>query len=138
LRHLSWIVTLPIALVAILFAVSNRGGVTLSLWPLPFTLDAPLYLAALLALLAGFLAGGFVVWNSQRRHRRRARRESNRVLVLEREVKEAQARAAATEKRLAELSRPVSGPPAASTAAPAGAKLPVAPGSPAAPAPTVH
>ncbi len=128
MRYLSWIVTLPIALVAVLFAVSNRDGVTLSLWPLPFTLDAPLYLAALLALLAGFLAGGFVVWNSQRRHRRRARRESNRVLFLEREVKEAHARAAAAEKRLAELSRPVSGP----VGAPG---LPVAAG---ASVPTVH
>lgn len=130
MRYLSWIVTLPIALVAVLFAISNRDGVTLSLWPLPFTLDAPLYLAALLALLAGFLAGGFVVWNAQRRHRRRARRESNRVLFLEREVKEAQARAAAAEKRLAELSRPVSGPGA-------GTSLPV-PAGPTASAPTVH
>ncbi|PWC30984.1 LapA family protein [Azospirillum sp. TSO35-2] len=110
MRHLSWIVTLPVALVAILFAISNRGVVTLSLWPLPFTLDAPVYLATLAALVLGFVAGGFVVWNSQRRHRSRARRESRRVLVLERELKEAQARAAAAEKRLAEATRPASGP----------------------------
>lgn len=126
MRYLSWIVTLPIALVAVLFAVSNRDVVTWALWPLPFTLEAPLYLATLVALLAGFLAGGFVVWNAQRRHRRRARREADRVLFLEREVKEAQARAAAAEKRLAELSRPVSG-----------ATLPV-PAAPAASVPTVH
>lgn len=137
MRYLSWIVTLPIALAAVLFAISNRGGVTLSLWPLPFTLDAPLYLAALLALLAGFMAGGFVVWNSQRRHRRRARRESNRVLFLEREVKEAQARATAAEKRLAELSRPVSGPVTGPAAGAGG--LPVATtGSSAVSVPTVH
>ncbi|AWK86290.1 lipopolysaccharide assembly protein LapA domain-containing protein [Azospirillum thermophilum] len=110
MRYLTWIITVPVALVAVLFAISNRDMVTLSLWPLPFTLDAPLYLAALLALAVGFLAGGFVTWNSQRRHRRRARREGDRVVFLEREVKEAQARAAAAEKRLAELSRPVSGP----------------------------
>ena len=110
MRHISWIVTIPVALVAILFAISNRGIVTLSLWPLPFTLATPVYLATLVALVLGFLAGGFIVWNSQRRHRRRARRESNRVLYLERELKEAQARAAAAEKRLAESTRPVSGP----------------------------
>lgn len=109
MRYLTWIVTVPVALVAILFAISNRATVTLSLWPLPFTLEAPLYLAALLALVVGFLAGGFVVWNSQRRHRRRARRSGDRVVFLEREVKEAQARAYAAEKRIAELSRPVSG-----------------------------
>lgn len=128
MRYLTWIVTAPVALVAILFAISNRGAVTLSLWPLPFTLEAPVYLATLLALVVGFLAGGFVVWNSQRRHRRRARRSRDRVTFLEREVKEAQARAYAAEKRLAELSRPVSGP-----------GLPVAAGSSGtAAAPTVH
>lgn len=131
MRHLSWIVTIPVALAAVLFAVSNRDVVTLSLWPLPFTLAAPVYLATLVALLLGFLAGGFVVWNSQRRHRRRARRESNRVLFLEREVKEAQARAAAAEKRLAETTRPVSGP----VGTPAGG-LPVPAAGPS--APTVH
>ncbi|MFP5515965.1 MAG: lipopolysaccharide assembly protein LapA domain-containing protein [Alphaproteobacteria bacterium] len=131
MRHISWIVTLPVALVAILFAISNRGIVTLSLWPLPFTLDTPVYLAALAALVLGFLAGGFIVWNSQRRHRRRARRESNRVLYLERELKEAQARAAAAEKRLAESTRPVSGPLPGSSG---GLPVPAAENS----APTVH
>ena len=131
MRHISWIVTLPVALVAILFAISNRGIVTLSLWPLPFTLDTPVYLAALVALLLGFLAGGFIVWNSQRRHRRRARRESNRVLYLERELKEAQARAAAAEKRLAESTLPFSGPLPGSSG---GLPVPAAENS----APTVH
>ncbi|MBP2299938.1 lipopolysaccharide assembly protein LapA domain-containing protein [Azospirillum picis] len=135
MRHLSWIITIPVALVAILFAISNRGIVTLSLWPLPFTLEAPVYIATLVALLLGFLAGGFIVWNSQRRHRRRARREGNRVLYLERELKEAQARAAAAEKRLAETTRPLSGPAAGTLPGPSGT-LPV----PAAEtqAPTVH
>ncbi|CAO3350817.1 LapA family protein [Azospirillum sp. A26] len=133
MRHLSWIVTIPVALVAILFAISNRGIVTLSLWPLPFTLETPVYLATLIALVVGFVAGGFIVWNSQRRHRRRARREGNRVLYLERELKEAQARAAAAEKRLAESTRPVSGPVSGTLP---GSTLPVAAtqGS----APTVH
>lgn len=132
MRHLSWIVTIPVALVAILFAISNRGIVTLSLWPLPFTLETPVYLATLIALVVGFLAGGFIVWNSQRRHRRRARRESNRVLYLERELKEAQARAAAAEKRLAESTRPVSGP--AGTLPGSALPVPTAQGT----APTVH
>ncbi len=126
MRFLIWIITVPIALVAVLFAISNRGIVTLSLWPLPFTLDAPLYLATLIALLVGFLAGGFVAWNAQRRHRRRARREGDRVAYLERELKETQARAAAAEKRLAEQSRPVSGPVLPAVVAPAST------------APTVH
>nr|WP_211112232.1 LapA family protein [Azospirillum soli] len=123
---MTWIITLPIALVAVLFAISNRDLVTLSLWPLPFTLEAPIYLATLLALLVGFVAGGFITWNAQRRHRRRARRGAERVFYLERELKETQARAAAAEKRLAEQNRPVSGPALPAVTAPATA------------APTVH
>lgn len=131
MRFIALIITVPIAIAAVLFAISNRGVVTLSLWPLPFTLDAPVYLATLVALAVGFLAGGIVAWNAQRRHRRRARRASDRVSYLERELKETQARAAAAEKRLAEQNRPVSG---AGLPAIAGQ----APTSQAATAPTVH
>ncbi len=119
MRHLSWIITLPIAVVAVLFAVSNRMEVTLALWPLPFTLDAPVYLAALVALVVGFVAGGFIAWVGQGRNRRRARVESDRARRLEGELKQAEKRAAAAEKRVAEMTRPVSGgAPRASTTMP--------------------
>lgn len=119
MRHLSWIVTLPIALFAVLFAISNREAVVFALWPTPFTLEAPAYLATLLALLAGFVAGGFVAWANQHRNRVRARRAEDRVFRLERILQEAQTRAAAAEKRVAELSQPVSGQPRAALPAPA-------------------
>lgn len=45
-----------------LFAASNPQMATLALWPLPFTLDAPLYLAAFAPFLTGALIGGLVVW----------------------------------------------------------------------------
>ncbi|WP_207460191.1 lipopolysaccharide assembly protein LapA domain-containing protein [Azospirillum sp. SYSU D00513] len=137
MRFLTWIITLPIMLVAVLFAVSNRETVTFALWPLPFTLEAPIYLATLLALALGFIAGGFVAWNSQRGYRRRSRWQSNRIGYLERDLKEAQAHAAAAEKRLAEMNRPVSGPATAIAAAPAGSALPPPAGATAA-QPTVH
>lgn len=111
MRYLTWIITLPIALAAVLFAVSNREAVTLSLWPLPFTVEAPVYLATLIALLVGFVAGGVITWIGQSRHRRRARAQGDRAYTLERELKETQARAAAAEKRIAELTRPVAGQP---------------------------
>ncbi|HYH17203.1 MAG TPA: LapA family protein [Azospirillum sp.] len=111
MRYLTWIITLPIALAAVLFAISNREAVTLSLWPLPFTVEAPVYLATLIALLVGFIAGGVITWMGQGRHRRRARAQSDRAYTLERELKETQARAAAAEKRIAELTRPAAGQP---------------------------
>jgi len=110
-RYISWIITLPIALFAVLFAISNRDPVTFALWPTPFTLEAPIYLATLLALVVGFVAGGVIAWAAQHRNRTRARRAEDRVFYLEREVQEAQTRAAAAEKRVAELTRPVSGQP---------------------------
>ena len=130
MRFFSWIITLPIALFAVLFAISNRDTVTFSLWPTPFTLEAPIYLATLLALVVGFVAGGFIAWAAQHRNRARARRAEDRVFYLERELQETQTRAAAAEKRVAELSQPVSGQPRAA--------LPAAIGSSAAQAPTVH
>lgn len=46
-----------LALVVISFAVSNRNTVTLSLLPLPWQAEMPLYLFGLLTLLIGFLWG---------------------------------------------------------------------------------
>lgn len=130
MRYISWIITLPIALFAVLFAISNRDPVTFALWPTPFTLQAPIYLATLLALVVGFVAGGFIAWANQHRNRSRARRAEDRVFYLERELQESQTRAAAAEKRVAELTRPVSGQPRAA--------LPAAVGGTAPQAPTVH
>src|SRR5262249_51442902 len=60
--YIAWIVTVPFALLLLSFAISNREAVTLGLWPLPFRIDAPLYLVALLPLLLGVLIGGLVLW----------------------------------------------------------------------------
>lgn len=110
-RYLSWIITLPLALFAVLFAISNRELVTLGLWPLPFTMEAPLYLASLLALVIGFLGGGIIAWFAQRHVRKLVRRQSTRIKFLEAELRDVEERAATAEKRLAEMARPVSGMP---------------------------
>ncbi len=85
MRYIRWIVTVPLGLVVILFAVSNRETVRLELDPLPFTVSSPLYLLVLVVALAGFVSGGLVAWISGRRWRRRARREAHRAQLLERE-----------------------------------------------------
>lgn len=136
MRFVSWLIGLPLAVVAVLFAVSNKGPATFALWPLPFTLDAPLYLATLIALALGFAAGGFIAWCGQGGARRRARRMSDKAYVLERSLSEAQARAAAAEKALAEKKAPVSGE-AKTIAVPPAAALPGA-AKPALAGPSVH
>jgi uncharacterized integral membrane protein len=81
-----WIVVVPVAVVVALFAVSNREAVTLGLWPLPFELDLPLYLAILSALLIGFISGAAAVWIAGRRRRRENRRRGHRIAALETEL----------------------------------------------------
>ena len=51
------IVGIPVAVALGIFAVSNRDAVRLDLWPLPFGLEAPVYLLALIPLAIGFLIG---------------------------------------------------------------------------------
>lgn len=92
MKLVHWLVTLPLALVLVVFAVSNRAGVTLTLWPFPLSLEAPVYLVVLLALLIGFLVGELVAWINSRRWRREAKLRARRIDALERELaaKEAQ------------------------------------------------
>ncbi|WP_029009140.1 LapA family protein [Azospirillum halopraeferens] len=131
MRYLTWIVTIPIAVVAVLFAISNRDTVVFTLWPTPFSLEAPLYLATLVALVVGFLAGGLIAWVNQGGNRRRARVQTDRVQQLERDLRDTRARLAAAEKRVAEMTTPVSGQPRTTGTMPVPAEAAPA-------APTVH
>lgn len=92
MHRIAWIVTIPIALVAISFAVSNREAVTIALWPLPGVINAPLYLVVLLPLVAGFLAGGLIAWVASARTRRALRRQTTRIDQIEAEILTAKGR----------------------------------------------
>jgi uncharacterized integral membrane protein len=107
-RILSWIITIPVALVAISFALSNRQEVTLGLWPLPFELTVPLYIVCLLGLVLGFVAGGLIAWASQGRNRSRSRRETRRAERLEQELSAERAARAEADRRMVEAARRVS------------------------------
>ena len=75
-----------VLLVVIPFAVSNRDGVTVDLWPLPVVLPTPLFVIVLGAVFFGFIAGGLVAWLNAGRTRRRARLESRRAAGLEKSL----------------------------------------------------
>jgi uncharacterized integral membrane protein len=81
-----WVVTAPLALIFVIFAVANRDVVSLSFWPLPIELRAPVWTVVLLTLLAGFFIGEFVAWINGRRWRRQARDKARRIEALEREL----------------------------------------------------
>jgi uncharacterized integral membrane protein len=96
MRLVYWLITALLALILVMFAVSNRGAVVVTFWPLPATLEAPLYLVLLLALLAGFLLGEFVAWINAGRTRRALRERNRRIEALERAAAQAQLPQAST------------------------------------------
>ena len=93
MRLLNWLVFSLIAILLVIFAVSNLARVTVVFWPLPVSLEAPLYLVVLLGVLTGFLAGELVAWINGARVRRAARERARRIESLERDL-------AAVQKRL--------------------------------------
>ena len=103
MRILSLLVTVPVGLFVLSFALTNREAVTLGLWPLPFTLDPPVWALGLGALALGVLLGGFVGWVAGHRGRARRRRAERRTAELGEALAAAEARAAAAEKRVAAL-----------------------------------
>lgn len=90
MKLVHWLVTAPVALVLIVFAVSNLARVGVSFWPF-VDVEMPLYLLVLGALALGFIAGELVAWMNGGRWRREARRRQRRIESLERELAATQA-----------------------------------------------
>lgn len=84
----SWLVTLPLGVLLVLFAVSNTTEVRLALWPFDQTVDLPLSVAVLGVSAIAFLFGAIVVWTASLPVRMRARRLHNTAEALRAEVDE--------------------------------------------------
>jgi uncharacterized integral membrane protein len=85
-RYLKLLFLLPIAVVIVALAVSNRTAVRLVYWPEQLGgelgLTLPLFAALMLALMAGVIIGGLATWLTQGSHRRaerQYRREAERL-----------------------------------------------------------
>lgn len=89
------LIAAPFLLLLVVFALSNRVGVTLGLWPTDVHLVAPLSLALFAAAAIGLLLGAALVWVNELRQRRRARRAEAAVRRLEAEVQALKSRLAA-------------------------------------------
>ena len=94
MKLLFWTLVALMAALLALFAASNRAAVAFALWPLPFVVSAPLYLAVLGALLIGLVAGALFAWIGGRHRRRELRRRGRRIAALERELAATQAQLA--------------------------------------------
>ena len=67
------LITLPFLLLAILFAISNRATVEITIWPLPYAVTLPLFVTILAMLFIGFLIGAGFMWVEVLRARRQIR-----------------------------------------------------------------
>ncbi len=85
MKYALWILSLPLTIVAVVFALTNQQLALINLWPLGITWDGPVYLIVFLAFLVGFILGGLVAWVSAGKTRSRARHARNQARRLERE-----------------------------------------------------
>ncbi|WP_165361370.1 lipopolysaccharide assembly protein LapA domain-containing protein [Lichenibacterium ramalinae] len=102
-RAVGLVLLVPIAILAIAFAVANRQVIAISFDPFSsgepvFVLAAPLFLLVFLLLAAGVVIGGVASWLGQARYRTAARRFGA-------EAREAQAENARLRTELDILSR---------------------------------
>jgi uncharacterized integral membrane protein len=71
------IILVPLALLAIAFAMGNHNPVSVSFDPIAHTPDLrfepPLFMVVFAALILGVLLGGIATWFGQSRHRRAER-----------------------------------------------------------------
>ena len=83
MRTLNTVLAVVFAALVILFAVSNRTEVDITLWPFPFQATMGVYAVVLLAVLIGFLCGMIATWLMHGAHRRERKRLRGRVKDLE-------------------------------------------------------
>lgn len=83
---LSWLIMAPAFIAVVVFALNNKTAVILDLWPFGLTVELPVYLAFLLALVLGVLLGGFAAWLGQARSRSALRDQVYQGEVARREL----------------------------------------------------
>jgi uncharacterized integral membrane protein len=67
MKRLWWLITAPLALIVIAFAIANRRAVVLSIDPFSLNhpalaFDAPLWVLLFVAFFVGLLVGGAATW----------------------------------------------------------------------------
>ena len=95
-RILSFLILVPLAILLVIFCVSNRGPVTVSLDPLgtmpQFTYSMPLFILMIGAVMVGLILGGTGTWLTQAHYRRKAWKRRNEIERLKRDADDARER----------------------------------------------
>jgi uncharacterized integral membrane protein len=79
LRFLKLLIIAPVAILFLMFAFANRHVVDISFDPFDsgdvpaFSIQAPMFVVLILAVMLGVVCGGVATWLGQGKHRRAAR-----------------------------------------------------------------
>jgi hypothetical protein len=95
LRALYWILAGALAALAGLFALNNRGDLTVDLWPVGPELQMPVFVALVGALYLGFALGAVVAWFASARGRKRLRAAERKAAELDADLQALKAKHAA-------------------------------------------
>lgn len=108
MRFINTLIAAVVAVLVVLFAVSNRGVVIVELWPFPISVEAGLYAVILFAVALGFVAGLIGAWMGGRQTRKELRAGRKRMRDLEQSLTRAKddAAAARAKAELASASKP--------------------------------
>jgi hypothetical protein len=96
-KILCWLIGLPVLAGAVLFALANRGALTLSFWPSQYAVTLPAFAIVFAAVLAGVAVGGFAAWLAFGRKRALLRERAREVRRLEGEIEDLKRRLSAAE-----------------------------------------
>jgi uncharacterized integral membrane protein len=96
-----WFIFLPLAILVVLFMLSNPQSIELRLWPFDLAWTASAAIAVLSIAAMAFLLGALIAWAAALPARRRGRAAERRVMELEANLKTlSAAREAADQKAL--------------------------------------
>lgn len=84
--YVTLIITIPLTIFAVLFAISNGDDITLGLWPFDAKYTTPTYLFGLVMLGGGFFLGALFIWLLSQKTRLRLWQESRKTARLEKEL----------------------------------------------------
>ncbi len=82
---LRWIISIPVVLAVIIFSAANIERVSVVWSPLHAPAEMPLAALCLIVFVAGFMAGGFMVWLNNGPLGRKSREKSREVNRLKKE-----------------------------------------------------
>lgn len=84
MNRLRWLITVPVAIIVVVFAVNNRGDASVNLWPFDLTITWPLFAFVFIGAGVGFVFGAALMWFTVAPSRRRARERAGQIRELER------------------------------------------------------